>query len=301
MSLQDLAAEVAAFVAANGANATPCETGVPDLIAFSSTSPTTFEKTLYEPVVCLVLGGRKKAHLGAQQIDYGAGDTAIVSHAVPVMAGVTIATPDAPYTALVVRIDLAMLRSLYDEIGDATLAQPEASPFEVAKPDAALVDAMARLFRLSHDPQEARTLAPLVLKEIHFRLLRARNGGMLRQLLWQESPASRVSRAIVEIRARFAEQIAVPELARTAGMSQSAFHEHFKGLTSTTPLQYQKELRLLEARRLLISGGKSVSTAAFDVGYESPTQFSREYTRKFGVTPREDKANALAPGSMTRA
>ncbi|WP_306113738.1 MULTISPECIES: AraC family transcriptional regulator [unclassified Roseovarius] len=301
MSLTDLATEVAAFVAQNGTNATPCETGVPDLVAFCSTSTTTFEKTLYEPVVCLVLGGRKKARLGAQEIEYGAGDTAIVSHAVPVTAGVTVATPDAPYTALVVRIDLAMLRSLFNEIGDQALAPPPASPFEVAKPDAALVDAVSRLFRLSHDPLEARSLAPLVLREIHFRLLRASNGGMLRQLLRQESPASRVSRAIVEIRERFAEQITIPELASTAGMSQSAFHEHFKTLTSTTPLQYQKELRLLEARRLLTTGAKSVATAAFDVGYESPTQFSREYTRKFGVTPSEDKANALAQGTLTRA
>lgn len=299
MTLQDLAAEVGAFVAENGNNAEPCATGVPDLIAFSSKTPTTFEKTLYEPVVCLVLQGRKKARLGDQHFNYGAGDTAIISHAVPVLAGITVATPDEPYTALVVRIDLAMLRSLYDEIGDTTTAQPEASPFEVAKPDEVLVDAMARLFRLSHDPQEVRSLAPLVLKEIHFRLLRARNGGMLRQLLRQESPASRVSRAIVEIRERFAATMTVAELARTAGMSQSAFHEHFKTLTSTTPLQYQKELRLLEARRLLISEGKSVATAAFDVGYESPTQFSREYTRKFGITPRQDKA--LAADALTRA
>ena len=134
-----------------------------------------------------------------------------------------------------------------------------------------------------------QALAPLVLREIHFRLLRAQHGGMLRQLLLHESPASRISKAIALIRSGYKAPIAVADLAAAAGMSQSTFHEHFKSLTSTTPLQYQKELRLLEARRLLMSGGKSVASAAYDVGYESPTQFSREYARKFGIPPRDEK------------
>lgn len=139
-------------------------------------------------------------------------------------------------------------------------------------------------------------MAPLIRREIHFRLLLARHGAMLRQLVRQESAASRISKAIGKIRQDFKTQIAVSELARTAGMSVSSFHEHFRTLTATTPLQYQKDLRLIEARQLLIDGTRSVSNVAFEVGYESPTQFSREYSRKFGVSPRRDLAGLRASG-----
>jgi AraC-like DNA-binding protein len=137
-------------------------------------------------------------------------------------------------------------------------------------------------------------LAPLVLKEIHFRLLRAQHGGMLRQLLRHDSPANRISKSIAIIRMNFRNTLSVANLATESGMSLSAFHEHFKSVTATTPLQYQKELRLLEAQRLLLSGNATVASAAFDVGYESPTQFSREFSRKFGLSPNDLKsASAL--------
>src|SRR5436190_1160793 len=117
-------------------------------------------------------------------------------------------------------------------------------------------------------------------------------GGMLRRLIRHDSHASAIARAIGHIRGDVRSPIAIPELARRVGMSASSFHKHFKAITSTTPLQYQKELRLLEARRLLHQGGASVTIAAYDVGYESPSQFSREYARKFGVPPSQDLANA---------
>ncbi|MBK7400694.1 MAG: helix-turn-helix domain-containing protein [Myxococcales bacterium] len=134
-------------------------------------------------------------------------------------------------------------------------------------------------------------LGPLVLKEIHYRLLVAPFGGMLRRLLRHDSQASAIARAIGHIRGDIRSPLAIPELARRVGMSTSSFHQHFKTITSTTPLQYQKELRLLEARRLL-AGGASVTATAFEIGYESPSQFSREYARKFGVPPSQDIADA---------
>ncbi|UWQ27002.1 AraC family transcriptional regulator (plasmid) [Leisingera aquaemixtae] len=286
---QDLIEEVAAFVRAKGTPEDGCETGVGGLFAFCRETPTEFQAMVYEPVMCLVLQGAKEAHLDDRVIRYGAGMSLIVSHALPVTAGVIDAAPDKPYVSLVLRLDLATARSLYDEAGAAAGQQRGTHSMSVADSDAALTDAMARLFRLSQDPAEVQALAPLVLREIHFRLLRAQHGGMLRQLLLHESPASRISKAIALIRAGYKAPIAVAELAAAAGMSQSTFHEHFKTLTSTTPLQYQKELRLLEARRLLMSGGRSVASAAYDVGYESPTQFSREYARKFGIPPRDEK------------
>ena len=138
----------------------------------------------------------------------------------------------------------------------------------------------------------SKVLGPLTSKEIHYRLLMAPFGGMLRSLIRYDSNASAIARALGHIRADIRSPIAVPDLARRVGMSTSSFHKHFKTITSTTPLQYQKDLRLLEAQRLLKTGGASVTAAAFDVGYESPSQFSREYARKFGVPPSRDPATA---------
>ncbi|MCB4455687.1 AraC family transcriptional regulator [Leisingera sp. McT4-56] len=291
---QDLISDVAAFVRERAALETGCETGIDGLFAFCSEKRTEFQAMIYEPVMCLVLQGAKEAHLDDRTVRYGAGKSLIVSHALPVTAGVIDASPDKPYVSLALQLDLATVRSLYDEIGPLQEPERASHSMSVAEGDPALFDAVGRLFRLARDPVEVQALAPLVLKEIHFRLLRASHGGMLRQLLLHESPASRISKAIALIRDRYKATLPVADLAAEAGMSQSTFHEHFKALTSTTPLQYQKELRLMEARRLLISGGKSVAAAAYDVGYESPTQFSREYTRKFGLPPRDEKL-ASAP------
>ena len=151
---------------------------------------------------------------------------------------------------------------------------------------------MYRYLALADSPADAQVLSTLTSKEIHYRLLVAPFGGMLRSLIRHDSNASAIARAIRYIRDDIRSPITIPEIARRVGMSASSFHKHFKTITSTTPLQYQKELRLLEARRLLTTGGASVTTAAYDVGYESPSQFSREYARKFGVPPSQDLANA---------
>jgi AraC-like DNA-binding protein len=154
--------------------------------------------------------------------------------------------------------------------------------------DPGLVDALRRYLSLANSPADARVLGPLIAKEIHYRLLVAPFGGMLRSLILRDSNASAIARAIGHIRGDIRSPIAVPDLARKVGMSPSSFHKHFKTITATTPLQYQKELRLLEARRLLVTGDISVTVAAYEVGYESASQFSREYARKFGVPPSRD-------------
>ncbi|NRB18282.1 MAG: AraC family transcriptional regulator [Rhodobacteraceae bacterium] len=291
MVQRELISEVFNHVQQQNAFGEVCTTGVDSLFAMSNPKTTPYEATLYEPIMCLVLQGVKEAHLGERRVRYGAGDSLIVSHTIPAVSGVIQASADHPYVSLALRLDMAMARSLYDDIGETEMGTGGLQSMSVAATDAGLVDAMTRLFRISQNPIESRTLAPLVLKEIHFRLLRAQHGGMLRQLLLHESPASRVSKSIARIRSDYNQHIPVAELAATAGMSQSTFHEHFKTVTSSTPLQYQKELRLLEAQRLLRSRGKTVSSVAFEVGYESPTQFSREYARKFGVTPRQEKSS----------
>ena len=287
---ENLINDVFHYVEVNRGLGRGCSTDVDGLLAFSNTTKTECSAAIYDPIMCLVLQGAKEAYTGGRVLRYGAGDTLIVSHAVPLESAVIQATPKQPFVALALRLDLALARSLYDEIDGIGETESDTYALNVAASDAALIDAVARLFRISQDPTEARALAPLVLKEIHFRLLRAQHGGMLRQLLRHDSPANRISKSIAIIRMNFRNTLSVANLATESGMSLSAFHEHFKSVTATTPLQYQKELRLFEAQRLLLSGNATVASAAFDVGYESPTQFSREFSRKFGLSPNDLKS-----------
>lgn len=157
-----------------------------------------------------------------------------------------------------------------------------------AEPD--LIEPISRYFSLMDATLDAQVIGPLILREIHFRLLKSPLGGMLRNLPSVESQASRITKATMQIRADFRQPLAVTDLARLAGMSQSSFHEHLKSVTGTTPLQYQKDLRMIEARGLLLGGNQSVSAVGYDIGYQSPIQFSSEYTRKYGVSPSRDAA-----------
>jgi AraC-like DNA-binding protein len=290
---ENLVTDVYSYVAENGGLEKGCRTNVEGFFAFANSSRTECTSYIYDPMMCLVLQGAKEAHIGGRVLQYGAGDTLIVSHSVPLEASVIQATPEKPYIALILRLDLALARSLYDEIDGLGQTESDVYALNVAVSDSMLLDAISRLFRIAQDPIEARALAPLVLKEIHFRLLRSDHGGMLRQLLRHDSPANRISKSIATIRANYTKALSVSQLAADAGMSLSAFHEHFKSVTSTTPLQYQKELRLLEAQRLLQTGNATVASAAFDVGYESPTQFSREFSRKFGLSPSVQKSASV--------
>ena len=257
------------------------------LLLFRQDSPSSFEASLYEPVLCLILRGGKQVSIGEQTLSFGPGECLLVSHDLPVRSRIT----EAPYLALVLKVDIGTIRKLYDEVAESALAGERARAAETHRADPGLLDAVRRYLALADSPADAKVLGPLVAKEIHYRLLVAPFGGMLRSLIRHDSNASAIARAIGRIRDEIRLPIVIPDLARQVGMSVSSFHKHFKTITSTTPLQYQKELRLLEARRLLRTGGASVTTAAFDVGYESPSQFSREYARKFGAPPSQDMVN----------
>jgi AraC-like DNA-binding protein len=193
-----------------------------------------------------------------------------------------------------------VLRSLYEDVGE--LATPEAArALLVHRADASLLDAVGRYLTLEESKMDGRVLAPMLLKEVHYRLLVSPIGPMLRSLLRHDSHASAIARSIALLRRDFRTPMVVEELARAVGMSVSSFHEHFKRVTSSSPLQYQKGLRLLEARRLLLAGTATATTAAFEVGYESSTQFSREYARKFGRPPRKDVESLRATQEATPA
>ena len=257
-----------------------------DLILLRQSSPSPLEASLYEPVLCLILQGEKEVLIGEQTLSFGPGECLLVSSELPVSSRIT----RAPYLALVLKVDVASIRKLYDEVAESAPGGGLARAAVTHRADLALLDALRRYLALADSPADAKVLGPLISREIHYRLLMAPFGGMLRCLLRHDSNESSISRAIGHIRGDLRSPISIPELARRVGMGASSFHKHFRTVTSTTPLQYQKELRLLEARRLLRTGGASVTTVAFEVGYESSSQFSREYTRKFGVAPSHDKA-----------
>lgn len=258
------------------------------LLLLRQSSPSSSEASLYEPVLCLVLQGSKQVSIAEQTLTFGPGECLLVSHDLPVSSRITT----APYLALVFKVDVATIRKLYDEVAESAFDSSRARAAETHRADPELLDALRRYLQLAESPADANVIGPLISKEIHYRLLMAPFGGMLRNLTSHDSNASAIARAICHIRTDIRSPIAFPELARRVGMSASSFHRYFKTITSTTPLQYQKELRLLEARRLLKLGGANVTTAAYDVGYESLSQFSREYARKFGVPPSQDVVNA---------
>lgn len=286
----DLAARVLRFADDRSAAETPIETGVDGLTVMRARTPTMHEPLLYGPLLCLVLQGRKETYLGSERVSFGAGEAVVVSLEIPTRARVVEASRERPYLALALRIDLELVREIVTEAGAAELAEERARAIASGEADAALVAAMGRLLDLADRPLEQRMLLPLHRREVHFRILLATTGGMLRRLARPDSHASRIARTLARLGREFAHPLRITDLADAAGMSPSSFHAHFKAITATTPLQYLKDLRLLEARRQLVAGSGSVSRVAFAVGYESPTQFSREYSRKFGVPPRADRA-----------
>jgi AraC-like DNA-binding protein len=254
------------------------------LLLLRQDGPSSFKAMLYEPVLCLILQGRKQVSIGEQTLSFGPGECLLVSHDLPVRSRIT----KAPYLALVLKVDVATVRKLYDEVCESALESKGAAAAVTQRADRELLDALSRYIVLADSPADTKVLGPLISKEIHYRLLTAPFGGMLRSLIRYDSNESAIARAIGYICGDIRSPIAIPDIARRVGMSASSFHKHFRTILSTTPLQYQKDLRLLEARRLLKTGGASVTSAAFEVGYESSSQFSREYTRKFGTPPSQD-------------
>lgn len=257
------------------------------LTIFRAPRTTAFEDALYQTVACLVLQGAKEIIHGDHQFSATAGTLVLVSHDLPVLSRITEASTARPYLALVHVLDMAELRDLAGE-PDMLAARPESSSEQslgVLKADAVLVDAYRRLIDALGSPQTRTVLAPLIRREIAFRLLTRPEGDRLWKLTQGDSKAGRIARAIALIRADLRQPASVSHLADAAGMSPSVFHDSFKKVTALTPLQYGKTLRLTRAKELLAHERRSVAETAFEVGYESPTQFSRDFSRRFGVPP----------------
>lgn len=289
MLAEDLEALTERYLSASANNAKDI---LPNLRVLKREATSTLEAIVYTPVICLILRGSKEIGIGAQSVSLRRGDALLVSHDLPVMSRITEASAENPYLALILTLDIGTIRALYEQVGEAVSEMPDARSLTAFSAQAKWMEPLGRYLRLMDAPLEAQVLGPSILREVHFRLLMSPMGGMLRNLLSVDSHASRIARAITRIRSSFREPLVVADLARHVGMSQSSFHEHFKSVTGTTPLQYHKDLRLIEAQTLLRTGGQSVSMTSHAVGYESPTHFSRDYTRKFGCSPRHHLAQA---------
>ncbi|HET9958798.1 MAG TPA: AraC family transcriptional regulator [Polyangiaceae bacterium] len=258
----------------------------PGLFVLRQHRRTTFQAAIYDPMVCLILQGCKEMTFGRRTFRLRAGECALVSHDLPIVSRVL----EVPYLVLLFRIEIDVLRGLYEDVGELATALPEARALEAHPVGAHLLEVLGRYLTIGESTMDARVLGPMLLKEIHYRLLTAPFGNMLRSLMRHDSYASSIARAIAMLRRDFRSPVVIEDLARSVGMSVSSFHKHFKAVTASSPAQYQKTLRLLEAQRMLTSGKATVTAAAMEVGYESPSQFSREYSRKFGRPPNEDLA-----------
>ncbi|WP_396436116.1 AraC family transcriptional regulator N-terminal domain-containing protein [Limnohabitans sp.] len=254
------------------------------------TQTTRQDATLYRPLLCLVLQGAKEVGTNTTTVRVGEGASLVVSHLLPVVSRITQATSDHPYVALVFLLDMDLLRTLASETTPVR-AGPSSSPFSIAvsPSDGEMEAALLRYLVQSESDNTRQLLAPITRREIHARLLLGPQGEQLQRLLWHETTASRIFQATRAIQSDLSSPIAVGDLAQRAAMSHSAFFEHFKAVTGTSPLQYQKELRLLHARDALRTTKDKVSEVAFRLGYESASQFSRDYARKFGCAPKQDR------------
>lgn len=272
------------------------QTAIPGLTTVRATAPTGLVHAISQPMVCLLLQGSKQVTLGTQPFAFTAGESLLITADVPTVNQVTRASVVTPYISLVLELDLAVVADLVLQMKEGPVA--DNTPVRVGRTEAEVADAALRLVRLLERPQAVAVLHAQLVREMHYWLLAGRLGAAIRRLGWPDGHAQRVARAVALLRADYAQPLPVERLAAVAGMSPSSFHQHFRNVTSLSPLQFQKQLRLIEARRQMLSEGASASSAAFAVGYESVPQFTREYGRMFGLPPVRDtvamKGQAIA-------
>ncbi len=250
------------------------------------TEPTSY---MHPPSICLIAQGRKRVYLGEDHYVYDAQGFLISSVELPLVAEVLDASKDKPYLGLTLELDLKMAAQIM--LGnDMPPFRPSQDRLGIAvgKVSPPLLDAFRRLVHLLENPEDIFTLAPLIQQEILYRLLISEQGPRIRQITSIDSHSYQIARVIGWLKENYDKPFRIEDLAQRAGLSPSAFHNHFRSVTALSPLQYQKRIRLNEARRLMFAENMDASTAAFQVGYESPSQFSREYSRLFGSPPKRD-------------
>lgn len=262
-------------------------TAVQGLTLHRRSIPSPPVNVVYEPCFCVVAQGAKDVTFGGREYRYDAERYLLITADLPAMAQVVDATARVPYLALSLRLDPLEVGELVAQLGPQ-LEHPPARALAVSPLDSALLDSVIRLVNLLQHPRDAQVLGPLICRELTYRLLVGEQGPILRQLVSGAGDGQRITHALRWLKAHYSEPLHVERLARETRMSPSALHRHFKAVTTMSPVQYQKLLRLHEARRLMLGEALDAAEASFKVGYESASQFSREYRRLFGAPPRRD-------------
>ena len=255
------------------------------------TEPTSY---MLAPSLCLIGQGKKRLYLEDQAFNFDARTFLITSVGLPVVSQIVEASEEEPYFGLTLELDLkSIARMILDHEMPLAKAPGKRLGVAVSTLSPNLLDAFLRLIDLLDSPEDIPVLAPLIQQEIYHRLLKSEQGPRLRQIVSSESHSYQIARAIDWLTANYDKTFRIEELAEKTGLSPSAFHNHFKTMTAMSPLQFQKKIRLNEARRLMLTNHLDAASAAFEVGYESPSQFNREYSRMFGAPPLRDIKNMM--------
>ena len=267
-------------------------TAVPGLSFFRAHEPTRLTAIVYEPSICMVFQGAKRVILGDETYIYDPEHFLLTSVDLPTMVQIISASPENPYLGLKLKLDVREISQLMvDSSIPFPRSQQAARGMATGEVSVPLLTAVQRLIGLADEPKDIPILAPLIQREICYRLLTSDLGPRLRQIASAGSLSHQIAQAIQWLRTNYSQPLQIEDLAGLVSLSKSAFHHHFRSLTAMSPLQYQKNLRLNEARRLMLTEGADATTAALRVGYESPSQFSREYSRQFGAPPLRDISN----------
>lgn len=267
-------------------------TPVPGLAIIRALHAGELQVAVNKPLIAVLLQGRKRVSSGTESHEYGPGEALVISADIPTVSQITQASPAAPYYAVVLEFDPAILRDLMT--GMSATKNPT-HPVRIEPVDEHVADAALRLVQLLDQPEALTALGGGLLRELHYWLLTGNHGNTIRRIGGVDSYAERIGRAVAVLRRDYMHAIRVKQLAAKAGMSEPAFHQHFRAVTTLSPLQFQKQLRLIEARRMMLADGSRISTAAHAVGYQSISQFTREYGRLFGASPRRDIQQAKEP------
>ncbi|MCF3934016.1 AraC family transcriptional regulator [Acuticoccus sp. M5D2P5] len=272
-------------------------TPVAGLDMFRATRPSPLQYAIYRPHVAVVVQGSKRVTMGRQTFELSAGDSLLIAADVPTVSQITRANMNAPYYSLVLELDPAVIASLAMEMQAARASV--GGPVRIEPTEVEVAEAALRLVRVLDRPAALPVLQAQLVREFHFWLLAGRHGDAIRRLGVTDGHAQRIGKAVALIRENYAKPLGLERLADAAGMSLSTFHHHFRAITTLTPLQFQKQLRLIEGRRLMMSEGLSAGNAAYSVGYQSVPHFTREYGRMFGAPPVRDMRQAKHQASTT--
>ncbi|MBX9407630.1 AraC family transcriptional regulator [Pseudomonas baetica] len=284
-------AELAAIIRRNTTDDGSYATAIGSLFMSRHTKSHDFAPVLAQPALCIMAQGRKEVRLVDEFFNYDPLNYLVVSVSMPLSGRVVNVSPQDPILAVRLDIDPAEITALIADAGPLGVpTRPTGRGLYVEKIDSAMLDAVLRLARLLDAPKDIAMLAPLIRREILYRLLRSPQGHRLYEIAIANSQSHRISQAIKWLNGNFEQPLRIDDLAKAVNLSVSTLHHRFKAMTAMSPLQYQKQLRLQEARRLMLAEGLEASAAGYRVGYESPSQFSREYSRLFGAPPLRDLA-----------